>query len=1330
MSIQFHSKPIQDYEISKDSKYLSTITRSDAIIRIWKLPDSTSDYDSAKRSDIESPEIFLAGHEKKIEIIKYHPTCKSIIISASMDSSIKIWDIGTYQEVISLDIPNETIPTSMDITTEGSFVTVAASDGLIHLYDPRANSFPVKSWLSNHNTSKSVRLASIPHWDYNYVLSTGFNTQNEREIKLYDFRNLQKPIDKPITIPSGSAPIIPICDESLPVIYFCMKGEGIRVFEVENGMLNFQNAPKIEKQFVDTQLLAKSLCDRSKCEIARFLFLGVDKTIDFQSICIPRKTDSNNQDLYPPLINFDYIPVEDWLKRDSENTLNAITTIKPVLSVKEKIEKQLQIEKESEVKLFQKNWVTCTILLKSGNLYLALGNNYELKLLGNINASKLVTKFDLNELELHIANLTYSFKFQTKEEFEQWYQLLDSKCNLPILPQTKTHALLLEFFMVYGILDQPKKGDRYLVTLTEHNLLHFYSPDMKVYLSGVDPKICLHLNKLQNILVVNSKCISLYFDSGVFHFEHFNKEVISLWSDLIRNNTGLNFPKILKYGSCSATINAIYSPNIWVVVFDNAIFYFDNQLSNHWSHKICGEKWKDSRMMHSKPNELELHQTDLIINHIFRDSSEDWFNTFEIFNKENFSFFNAFNISQQDFVKFVKDRKYSVSSSSIRELDHTGSTYFTKPMIIKVYPCQSHFLAESISLPIFRPESNCCLLGDTGDKIYIWSGKGTTKLCQAEAVSIATTIRKERGCKVLLVFADEYENKRNFSKLLNLDLENDHTESPAPVSLPVPYLSIFAVGVSDPTSYRALQKLYEGDIASKNVLATSCIVRCGHEVFCWFQNSQTVLERNLILAGAKCLLLSLSKKFKEVFFSEEYEGRESALFKKKFSDFTLELPISLRLEEGTGAFIAKTTVQNKIDIKTLLTNTVVQNSFKKFQSISAEVFLIKNFERIPIKPYENGVLVFSQLESYLVVHCYRSEGSNIEKCSLYFWQGSLSSIIDKGTSAFLAVEVGKEKNCDITQYRIVEGKGIKVLKFEPNDFFVIFKIKCFVLLNESSNLNPTQSTIIEIRKIPSSSIVKAVEVVPEYLTFSNYSSIIVSSEKYFSLWIGSSISQSEKDAIELIRMKLNFNDKREIQISENELLNGIKFEIRNITWTARLFLFTIATGVVTVSEVVDFSQDDLEMSLVGLLVYEKCIFVWIGDFANSHLVKFVLETLYEYFSSSEDSKFGCKVVYAYSETLDFVQFFHGWTKAKIPAEKGNLNRQCAEFMLVYEKLHQQHYTKSQLLSQSIPSHLDKTKLELYLSEKEFEETFLMSKKDYDALPLWKRENLRKKYGFY
>jgi len=60
---------------------------TDATIKLWEIPED------GLTSKITDSIAVMRGHQKKITLMKWHPTTQYTIASASLDGSVKVWDV-------------------------------------------------------------------------------------------------------------------------------------------------------------------------------------------------------------------------------------------------------------------------------------------------------------------------------------------------------------------------------------------------------------------------------------------------------------------------------------------------------------------------------------------------------------------------------------------------------------------------------------------------------------------------------------------------------------------------------------------------------------------------------------------------------------------------------------------------------------------------------------------------------------------------------------------------------------------------------------------------------------------------------------------------------------------------------------------------------------------------------------------------------------------------------------------------------------------------------------------------------------------------------------
>ena len=51
----------------------------------------------------------MAGHREKPNIVRYHPTCQDLLVSAAYDMQVKLWDLNKQTNVITLSGHSEQV---------------------------------------------------------------------------------------------------------------------------------------------------------------------------------------------------------------------------------------------------------------------------------------------------------------------------------------------------------------------------------------------------------------------------------------------------------------------------------------------------------------------------------------------------------------------------------------------------------------------------------------------------------------------------------------------------------------------------------------------------------------------------------------------------------------------------------------------------------------------------------------------------------------------------------------------------------------------------------------------------------------------------------------------------------------------------------------------------------------------------------------------------------------------------------------------------------------------------------------------------------------------
>ena len=153
-----------------------------------------------------------------------------------------------------------------------------------------------------------------------YFISTGFGlTDPNRNLVLMDLRNLAKEIQEVVIKESSPNLLTPATDANLPLLYLSGRGEGIRVYEYDEGELSLNASVKFEKPNSAVDVIPNPEFDKKKCEISRFISLSSEKTLELASLCVPRAKSESvvQEDLYPLPKPLPLISGEEWFESSS-----------------------------------------------------------------------------------------------------------------------------------------------------------------------------------------------------------------------------------------------------------------------------------------------------------------------------------------------------------------------------------------------------------------------------------------------------------------------------------------------------------------------------------------------------------------------------------------------------------------------------------------------------------------------------------------------------------------------------------------------------------------------------------------------------------------------------------------------------------------------------------------------------------------------------------------------------------------------------------------------------------------------------------------------------
>uniref|UniRef100_A0A8C9XT02 Supervillin d n=1 Tax=Sander lucioperca TaxID=283035 RepID=A0A8C9XT02_SANLU len=399
-----------------------------------------------------------------------------------------------------------------------------------------------------------------------------------------------------------------------------------------------------------------------------------------------------------------------------------------------------------------------------------------------------------------------------------------------------------------------------------------------------------------------------------------------------------------------------------------------------------------------------------------------------------------------------------------------------------------------------------------------------------------------------------------------------------------------------------------------------------------------------------------------------------------------------------------------------------------------------------------------------------------ERTACFFWQGSHSSISEKGTSALMTVELGSHRG---SQVLVSEGK-------EPPCFLQLFQGGLIIHKgSREDSANNTDGWRLFCVRGEAEVEASLVEVDCQRASLrSRASLVLLSAQKgILYLWHGckahAGARQVAKRAVDKLTQRcpseLGLSSTSSVTVEEveegSEPAEFIKAlgpqdkkaydcmlqDPGKYNYTPRLFWLSASSGMFEGEEqlcparvmegvmAMPFLQENLysaQQPALFLLDNRMEVYLWQGwqpedtqctgsaKMRWNNERKCAMETVLQYCKEKNPRRPPLAyLVLAGCEPLTFTNIFPYWENDTSIASKVSKNK----VMLVKEALSQlskQQYSIEELTSKPLPEGVDPLRLEDYLSDQDFKTLLEMSRVEFNALPNWKQKNLKKSKGLF
>ncbi|XP_015231014.1 PREDICTED: supervillin [Cyprinodon variegatus] len=419
----------------------------------------------------------------------------------------------------------------------------------------------------------------------------------------------------------------------------------------------------------------------------------------------------------------------------------------------------------------------------------------------------------------------------------------------------------------------------------------------------------------------------------------------------------------------------------------------------------------------------------------------------------------------------------------------------------------------------------------------------------------------------------------------------------------------------------------------------------------------------------------------------------------------------------------------------------------------------------------------------------KTAGAGKEKCCYFFWQGRNSTVNEKGTSALMTVELDEERGA---QVQVLQGK-------EPPCFLQCFTGGMIVHSGKREEEEECSQNDWRLYCVRGEMEVEGhlLEVACHCSSLRSRVSMVLLgvSQALIYLWHGCK-SQTHTRKVACVaanRLKENcpletgLHSSSRVTVREcDEGAEPIGFwealgrkdrkaydcmlqDPGRFNFTPRLYQLTSSSGEFTAVEFLypardpeqvnsmPFLQEDLygaSQPALFLVDNHHEVYLWQGwwppdsESTGSARIRWdsdrkcAMETVLQYCREKNERKPPkAYLIHAGLEPLTFTNMFPCWEHREDVAEITEREAEvCNQIILVEDvlaRLCQTTYPLAEVLARPLPEGVDPLKLEVYLSDEDFEgagaygkRALEMSREEYGALPAWKQVKLKKSKGLF
>ncbi|KAM4632369.1 coronin-7-like isoform 1-T1 [Discoglossus pictus] len=291
----------------------------DGRIRVWMIPEK------GLTETLTEPHTVLTAHNERIYTVRFHPCASDILASSSYDLTVRIWNVKTGQNVLTLQGHGDQI-FSLSWSPNGKYLASYCKDQRVRIYDPRTSNLPCQEGAGPEG-ARGARVVWV--CDGKYLLVSGFDRGSERQLSLYSTEDLSRGPITSASLDVAPSTLIPHYDPDTGLLLLTGKGDTrVFLYEVTPEPPHFMECNSFISS--DThkglQFLRKLDCVVRDVEVLRAVRLS-SSSLEPVAFRVPRvKKEFFQDDVFPPTrVSWEpALSAVDWLsgKDKQQHTIN------------------------------------------------------------------------------------------------------------------------------------------------------------------------------------------------------------------------------------------------------------------------------------------------------------------------------------------------------------------------------------------------------------------------------------------------------------------------------------------------------------------------------------------------------------------------------------------------------------------------------------------------------------------------------------------------------------------------------------------------------------------------------------------------------------------------------------------------------------------------------------------------------------------------------------------------------------------------------------------------------------------------------------------------